>query len=51
MVAVQLLLTPVLTADRIRLIMVVLVGGLAAWWVARHFQKAAPPGDTPVNPV
>jgi hypothetical protein len=51
MVAVQLLLTPVLTADRIRLIMVVLVGGLAAWWVARHCQKAATGGDTPVNPV
>jgi hypothetical protein len=31
MVAVQLLLTPVLTADRIRLIIVALVGGLAAW--------------------
>jgi hypothetical protein len=51
MVVVQLLLTPVLTADRIRLIMVVLVGGLAAWWVARHCQKAATPGDTPLNPV
>ena len=51
MVVVQLLLTPVLTTDRIRLIMVVLVGGLAAWWVARHCQKAATPGDIPVNPV
>ena len=51
MVAVQLLLTPVLAVDRIRLIMVALVGGLAAWWVARYCQKAATRGDTPVNPT
>lgn len=41
MIVVQLVLTPVLTADRTRLIMVVLVGGFAAWWVARYCQKAA----------
>ena len=39
MIAVQLALTPVLTADRTRLIVVVLVGGLAAWWVARYCRK------------
>ena len=51
MIVVQLLLTPVLAANRTRLVVVLVVGGFAAWWVARYCQKAVKRRDTPANPV